>query len=356
MNINVITSVGRGILGDVSDAIASGNYAGLSKRIAGRISDTANGIVGRIEERQISYFDTHKVPALYGVVQVTAGSVLSVMMGIICIANVVAGMLTGYRFTWIAAAVFGLLAVLGLGLLYYGLSCRSLKQFFKSLRLSENKGGYITFMDVAHERGMSLNKVRRMVHTLKSRGLLPGTYFDDQDTTLLLNKQALRQYNAAESARIARESYGTGLKEELPDGDIISYGRSYLTQIQGMQARLSDNDPLSAKLIRLEYITDKILSYVEEHPEKKNEIRHLLDYYLPTTVKLGKAYISISSENENGGNAVKTKEEVLSCLDTVNEAFAKLLDDIFLDTAWDVSSDISVMKTMLERDGLYKEN
>ena len=81
----------------------------------------------------------------------------------------------------------------------------------------------------------------------------------------------------------------------------------------------------------------------------------MLNYYLPTTVKLAEAYISINSAAGNGDNAVKTREEVLSCLDTVNEAFKKLLDDIFLDTAWDVSSDISVMKTMLERDGLYKE-
>lgn len=355
MNINDIALVGRDILGDVSDAIASGNYDGLSKRIAGRISDTAYSIADRREDRQISYFDTHKVPALYGVVQVTAGSILSFMMGIICMANVVAGMVTGYQFTWIAAVVFGLLTVLGLGLLYYGLDCRSLKQFFMSLRLAENKGGYITFMDVAHERGMSIDEVRRKVHTLKTRGLLPGTYFDNQDTTLLLNKQALEQYNAAESARIARESYDAGLIEDMQEGDIISYGRSYLMQIKGMQARLSDNDPMSAKLIKLEYITDKILSHVEDHPEKKNEIRHLLNYYLPTTVKLAEAYISINSADGNGDNVVKTREEVLSCLDTVNEAFEKLLDDIFLDTAWDVSSDISVMKTMLERDGLYKE-
>ena len=35
-----------------------------------------------------------------------------------------------------------------------------------------------------------------------------------------------------------------------------------------------------------------------------------------------------------------------------NEAFAKLLDSVFQDTAWDVSSDISVLHTMLAQEGL----
>ena len=33
-------------------------------------------------------------------------------------------------------------------------------------------------------------------------------------------------------------------------------------------------------------------------------------------------------------------------------AFEKLLDDLFQDTAWDVSSDISVLNTMLVQEGL----
>ena len=39
-------------------------------------------------------------------------------------------------------------------------------------------------------------------------------------------------------------------------------------------------------------------------------------------------------------------------LDTLNAAFEKLLDSLFRDTAWDVSSDISVLNTMLAQEGL----
>ena len=42
-------------------------------------------------------------------------------------------------------------------------------------------------------------------------------------------------------------------------------------------------------------------------------------------------------------------------MDTINMAFESLLDSLFQDMAWDISSDISVMKTMMAQDGLTVE-
>jgi hypothetical protein len=39
-------------------------------------------------------------------------------------------------------------------------------------------------------------------------------------------------------------------------------------------------------------------------------------------------------------------------VDTVNVAFENLFNDLFQDTAWDISTDISVMKNMMQQDGL----
>ena len=38
-----------------------------------------------------------------------------------------------------------------------------------------------------------------------------------------------------------------------------------------------------------------------------------------------------------------------------NDAFEKLLDDLFQTTAWDISSDISVLQTMLAQEGLTNQ-
>ena len=39
-------------------------------------------------------------------------------------------------------------------------------------------------------------------------------------------------------------------------------------------------------------------------------------------------------------------------LDTINTAFESFLDSFYQDTAWDISSDIQAMQTMMARDGL----
>ena len=48
-------------------------------------------------------------------------------------------------------------------------------------------------------------------------------------------------------------------------------------------------------------------------------------------------------------------DDINISLDTLNAAFEKLLDSLFQDTAWDVSSDISVLHTMLAQEGLTED-
>ena len=51
-----------------------------------------------------------------------------------------------------------------------------------------------------------------------------------------------------------------------------------------------------------------------------------------------------------------SKREIEDTLDTLNLAFEKLLDSVFKDTALDVSSDISVLNTLLAREGLAEDD
>ena len=99
---------------------------------------------------------------------------------------------------------------------------------------------------------------------------------------------------------------------------------------------------------------DRIFDRVEEHPESAGDIRKLMDYYLPTAIKLLEAYEQLDKQPIDGENIRSSKMEIENALDTLNEAFEKILDDLFLETAWDVSSDISVLNTMLAQEGLKK--
>ena len=81
-----------------------------------------------------------------------------------------------------------------------------------------------------------------------------------------------------------------------------------------------------------------------------------MEYYLPTAVKLLEAYEELDAQPVQGENILSSKKESEDTLDTLNIAFEKLLDDLFQETAWDVSSDISVLKTMLAQEGLTKND
>ena len=77
-----------------------------------------------------------------------------------------------------------------------------------------------------------------------------------------------------------------------------------------------------------------------------------MNYYLPTTVKLLKAYADFYKQPEGGENIEKSKREIEETIDTMNDAFDQLFDNMFVDTSLDISTDAEVMKTLLEQEGL----
>ena len=53
---------------------------------------------------------------------------------------------------------------------------------------------------------------------------------------------------------------------------------------------------------------------------------------------------------------LKTKKEIEGTLDTINEAYEKLYDSMYQEMVMDIASDISVLQTLLARDGLTKSD
>ena len=96
----------------------------------------------------------------------------------------------------------------------------------------------------------------------------------------------------------------------------------------------------------------RIFERAQGHPEIVPDLKKLMDYYLPMTVKLLNAYADMDAQPVQGETIRSSKKEIEATLDTLNLAFEKLLDDLFEDTAMDVSSDISVLNTLLAQEGL----
>ena len=133
--------------------------------------------------------------------------------------------------------------------------------------------------------------------------------------------------------------------------EIVEAGEEYIRKIHECNDAIPGEE-ISAKISRMEMLVDKIFDRVEENPETVGDLHRLMNYYLPTTVKLLEAYEELDRQPIQGDNILSSKDEIEKTLDTLNVAFEKLLDAMFQDTAWDVASDISVLKTMLAQEGL----
>ena len=122
--------------------------------------------------------------------------------------------------------------------------------------------------------------------------------------------------------------------------------------------RLDDNiaDPgISADIVRLEQVSQKIFDEVKRDPGKLPQIRKFMEYYLPTTLKLLNAYDRMSGAGVSGENIDTTLAKVEGMMRTIVAAFEKQLDSLYGAEALDISTDITVLENMMAREGLTEQ-
>ena len=113
-----------------------------------------------------------------------------------------------------------------------------------------------------------------------------------------------------------------------------------------------ENPELSRKIYRIEEITGKILDYQKSHPNRESQLRSFLNYYLPTTLKILRAYAQLDAQGIEGENISAAKARIEGMMDQVVAGFEKQLDKLFQNDALDIASDVEVLENMLKKDGL----
>ena len=233
------------------------------------------------------------------------------------------------------------------------------KNYQKIINLSDDKS-YAKIEDLMQETGESKDKtLKRLRKMIRNRWFKEG-HIDKSETTFISTNETYALYQKTqldyeERLKIDRElSANKPANEQNISAEVketLEQGKKYLAQI----SRLNDRIPgveVSNKIFKIEDITGRILSRVEEHPSSVDDIKQLMKYYLPMTIKLLTAYAEMDEQPVKVENIDKSKKEIENVLDSLNDAFSKLLDDLYKDTAWDISSDVSVLNAMLKREGL----
>ena len=134
---------------------------------------------------------------------------------------------------------------------------------------------------------------------------------------------------------------------------LVRHGQEMIAKIRDENSQIPD-PVLSKKIDELESISNQIFLTVTDKPEKAPQIRRFMDYYLPTVLKMLTNYRKLGEREVTGENAEKTKKSVEDAMDIVLEAFKKQHDQLYQRDMLDVTTDISVLETLMKQDGLIE--
>ena len=215
-------------------------------------------------------------------------------------------------------------------------------------RLAKSVGGNVAF-------------VRKDVKKMIRDGLFLEGHLNNEETclitsheTYLLFEESRHQLEQRMKEEEAIRKQEAATKRDPLVQEVLDRGDAFVRQIR----KCNDDIPgeeISAKIDKMETIVRRIFQRVRTNPEIVPDLKKLMDYYLPMTVKLLNAYADMDAQPVQGENILSSKREIEATLNTLNLAFEKLLDDLFMDAAMDVSSDITVLNTMLAQEGLMDD-
>ena len=218
----------------------------------------------------------------------------------------------------------------------------SAKRFRKYLALIGRRES-ISITTLAQAMPVSVHKACDDLQDMLDSGILETGYLDMSTGRLILSDEGLQ-----EEAPPAPEP-----DEPEPEEDVLDMNDD--DAVLGEIRRLNDDidDPvMSQKIDRIGEITGKIFAYQKQSPNRAGQLRSFLSYYLPTTLKILRAYARMEEQGVEGENIRSAKARIEGMMDKVVEGFEKQLDKLFQDDAMDIATDVQVLERMLEKDGL----
>ena len=220
----------------------------------------------------------------------------------------------------------------GAGCLFVGLRRQKKVRRFRQYLAMIGRRTSISLASLASATGTSPAK------DMLEENLFPNGYLDLGSGMLVISGDGLSDPPKEEAKQPEQP------KEERPQDAVLDEIRAVNDAI--------DNPRLSQQIDRIGVITAKILDYQRQHPEKSPQLHSFLSYYLPTTLKILRAYAQLESQGVEGENIAAAMSRIEGMMGKVVEGFEKQLDQLFQGDAMDITTDVAVLEQMLQKDGL----
>ncbi len=356
---NAYKSDVRRAAGQVKDAFVNmgRDFAGMGKDAAREVktaqsraaqAQTARTAQRKQQKGEDGWNVRSKWDAMLGRAQAEAKGSTGLMIGggIMAVGNGIGSiaMLDEIRGVFSFGDLAGLLLLLafaagGIGMVLGGVGKRRRAERYASYLGYIGANREVSLAHMAANFGVPVDKLCKDLRRMLAKGYLPTGYIDLAEGRLFLTEMGYHETRREEAP--PRE---TAKQAEAREDDI-------LRQIRQVNDAIPD-EAMSAKIDRIEEITRKILTYQKAHPDREAQLRSFLNYYLPTTLKILRAYAQLDAQGIEGENISAAKARIEGMMDQVVAGFEKQLDKLFRDDAMDITSDVEVLENMLKKDGL----
>ena len=259
-------------------------------------------------------------------------------VGAIALADNLAGVTSIVEFLREAFFPVGLLAV-GIYLTVFGfLRARQSKRLQEYGSIINPGSEYVSIHELADRTGRPYRQVLNDLQKMVELGVWEQAWIDRKHGRLMFTEYSAEQMVSGKPGQ-APEPAGDKRAEEV------------LKRIRDDNDRIADRE-ISLKIDRIELLTGEIFRYLSKHPEREGELRTFMDYYLPQTLKILETYAQLEAQGVETDNIRKAKDQISDVLDQLTESYERQLDKLFDTDVLDISTDIDVMKKMLQNDGL----
>lgn len=404
-------SIGEEIRDAVEEALTTGNFRDLGDAVVNTVTDTVKDVTSRVgqavsgvtganhteawenatrerkraqeqqrQEQRLREAEAEKQRAPFrkvgrvsSILYRVFGGIGTGVMGILSAVFLGLGLGFGGGW-WVSFSMMLMVLLIFITMISVGVKQKHrLRRAEKYLDLAGNNH-YINLDDLALHTNRPLKFVLKEIRKMLGAGYFPQGHLDVQETCLMLDDKIYREYLDLEKQRKIQEreqkaqelrdavsgkkaenagsaaAQGTGGADAELEA-MIAEGQECIRKLRNMNDNIPGEE-ISAKLFRLENLLKEIFEGLKEHPEQKRQMQKFMDYYLPTTLKLVGAYEEFDELSSQGQEIMEAKAEIEKTLDTINGAFEELLNRMFRDTVYDVTTDAQVLQTMLAKEGL----
>ena len=284
-----------------------------------------------------------------GTVKMVVGGVMAGMFALGTIAQLatfVESLRYGFFFADELVNVFVMLAGfgVGLGMLLTGREQRGRMERYTNYLAYIGANRQVSLAPMAAAMDVSVRRLTRDLRKMLATHVLPTGYLDLKAGKLMLTEMGHTEPEPEPEPQPEPQ------KDQQP-----SQEDEILREIRLINDLIPD-PVISAKIDRIEEVTHKILQYQKTHPQRTEQLRTFLNYYLPTTLDILRSYARLDAQGVEGENITAAKQRIEGMMDKVVEGFEKQLDKLFSSDAMDIAADVQVLENMLKKDGLSGDN